>query len=405
MGEVLAYLPTVLALGFGGYQLTVARRGGAAPAVRLLGWFGVAMGTGMMLLAPTTVDAAHRVVPAVVPALHLGGRLLEMVALAFLPAAAGHLASRGRWTVGPRRLAWITGGALLVCAGLFTAAWPRAFDGGLVPAPGRWPLLAASGAVFTTYTLVCLALFALPVHVRVNGLEPGPLRLGLRLISAAAVVGALWGAWGYEAVIEVVRGHRQVAGLQPVGVTLGTCTLVLAVLGATAARWRPAVAAPARWVRLYRDFRALEPLWSAMHAVVPDAVLGVSWREAGPIAPGLAEFALYRRVVEIRDGYLTLRPYVDPRAHLWVEVALRRYPDSPSCERATVEAATLAAALEAARAGRRYGDRAGPAPVSSPAGDTMDAEAAWLIHVSAAFARACAVEDTRRQARKEFARP
>ncbi|MYZ41244.1 DUF6545 domain-containing protein, partial [Streptomyces sp. SID4917] len=80
----------------------------------------------------------------------------------------------------------------------------------------------------------------------------------------------------------------------------------------------------------------------------------------------------------------------------------------PAGVAATVEAATIAAALESARAGRTYGDGtagAGAGLASPPAEDTVDAEAAWLISVAEAFTFSGAVEYTRRRARDELTRP
>ncbi|MGW6739987.1 MAB_1171c family putative transporter [Streptomyces sp. NPDC055025] len=405
MGEVLAYCPAAVAIAVGWYELRLARRGGSSSAVRLLCWFGLTMGAAMVLLAPTTVTVAQLFVPGAAAGFHLAGRELEMAAMAFLPQAALRLTPRP-----PVRMAglWHLGTTAVVLAGcpvLFLVARPDVVGSTVTTDAAGSLWFAAFDSVFTVYTLFCLVLFTVPVGLHARGLPPGPLRTGLRLICAGAVVGLLWGLWGLTSVVSMVRTHRQGAGLEPVALALGTGCLVLAALGVTAARWGPALAAPADWLRPYRDLRALEPLWSALHAVVPGTALGVSWRWAGRVDPRAAEFALYRRVVEIRDGYLALRPYLDPRIELWVEGALIRFPVPPAGLAATVEAATIAAALESARAGRRYGDGAAAGLTSPPAEDTVDAEAAWLIRVAEAFTFSGAVEYTRRRAREELARP
>ncbi|MFF3752609.1 MAB_1171c family putative transporter [Streptomyces sp. NPDC002018] len=405
LGEVLAYGPAGVSIGVGWYELRLARRGASSSAVRLLCWFGLTMGAAMVLLAPTTAAAAERAVPGAAPGFHLVGRVLEMAAMAFLPQAALRLAPRppgrvaGRWHLGT------TVTVLAVSPVLFLLGRPEVVAGTVTADASGWPWLAAFDSVFTLYTLFCLGLFTVPVGLYARGLPPGSLRTGLRLICAGAMVGLVWGCWGVVAIVSMVRTHRQGAGLDPVALTLGTTCLFLAALGVTAARWGPLLAAPAGWLRRYRDLRALEPLWSALHSVVPGTALGVSWRWAGRVDPRAAEFALYRRVVEIRDGYLALRPYLDPRIELWVEGALIRFPVPPAGLAATVEAATVAAALESARAGRTYGDAAAPGLTSPPAEDTVDAEAAWLIAVAEAFTLSAAVEYTRRRAREELARP
>ncbi|WP_066956644.1 MAB_1171c family putative transporter [Streptomyces lushanensis] len=411
MDEVLAYCPAGLAVAVGWYELRLARRGGSSSAVRMLCWFGLTMGAAMVLLAPTTVTAAQHLVPGAAPGFHLVGRELEMAATAFLPQAALRLTPRPPGRMAGRRHLGATAAVLAVCPVLFLLARPEVAGGTVTTDASGWPWFAAFDSVFTLYTLFCLGLFTVPVVLHARGLPPGPLRTGLRLICAGAVVGLAWGLWGLAAVVSMVRSHRQGAGLDPVAVALGTCCLVLAALGVTAARWGPALTAPAGWLRPYRELRALEPLWSALHTVVPGTALGVSRRWTGRVDPRAAEFALYRRVVEIRDGYLALRPYLDPRIELWVEGALIRFPVPPAGVAATVEAATIAAALESARAGRTYGHGGAGASgataglASPPAEDTVDAEAAWLIRVAEAFTFSGAVEYTRRRARDELARP
>ncbi|MEK8171606.1 DUF6545 domain-containing protein [Streptomyces sp. M19] len=127
-----------------------------------------------------------------------------------------------------------------------------------------------------------------------------------------------------------------------------------------------------------------------------------------PIGLRDAEFALYRRVIEIRDGYMALRPYMHPESPRWAAAAVARDRTGAAgleaTVEATVEAATIAAALESARAGNRYGGEDAAGHLTHSIRGTVDAEAAWLIQVSDALAFSTAVEYVRDRVRGELAR-
>lgn len=404
VAEELAYVPAAASLSLGWYELRPARRG---TAVGCLYGFWLCMGAAMALLAPGTV-AALRALSVPAGCVHLLGRELEMAALSFLPLAAMRL-GLPRWrAVSEWSHAFVGVTAGTLCAVLFLAASaggrpPAATAGGaaVVAGGGRadWAALAAFDTVFTLYSLWCLVLFALPVHRCARGLRPGALRTGLRLVAAGTAVGALWAVWGVSGIVNMAVVHRQGAGMDPVAMALASGCLLLAALGATAALWHPLVAGGRHRLRAWRAHRALEPLWAALHAVVPETALSVPGPRAVALAPGGARFALYRRVIEIRDGYLALRPYWPAQTPSWTAAALARFPVDPGRRPVVEEAAAVAAALEAARAGRRCAPgRAAPGPTGEGPG-TVEEEAAWLVAVAEAFTGDRAVAYTRRLAR------
>ncbi|MGY0056084.1 MAB_1171c family putative transporter [Streptomyces sp. LZ34] len=417
MGDLLTYLPAAAAMAVGWYELRLARRRRFAPGTRQLCLFGLCMGAAMAVLAPATVTAAGHVLPARAEAWpHLVGRELEMAALAWLALAAmaldlpdaRHIPSR--WHV---RVTVTVCAAAAVC---FLASGAAVEQGEVVaPGAGGRAGLVAFDVLFTLYSLWSLTLFALPVHAQIRRSGPGPFRTGLRLVTASACVGGLWALWGLTGVANMARTGRQGAGTDPVAIVLAASCLVLACLGATAARWRGALTAPARWMRAYRRYRALEPLWSALHAAVPGIALRTRARRLSWLPPRSAEFALYRRVIEIRDGYLALRPYAAPPGTAaeagtadgegvgggvgvgkGVEAAEAGAEEAGAAE---AEAAAVAAAIEAARSGVRPGgpDPAGAAsgPAVRPVRGTVEAEAAWLVRVADAFARYAAERPVR----------
>ncbi|MFI1092386.1 MAB_1171c family putative transporter [Streptomyces sp. NPDC020917] len=70
-----------------------------------------------------------------------------------------------------------------------------------------------------------------------------------------------------------------------------------------------AMPAIAEWMRRYRRYRRLAPLWSALYEAEPAIAL-----EPPGLLQGRTLFPtrlqLYRRVIEIRDGLLAIRPYL-----------------------------------------------------------------------------------------------
>ena len=91
------------------------------------------------------------------------------------------------------------------------------------------------------------------------------------------------------------------------------------------------------------------------------------------------DFRLYRRVIEIRDGRLALRPFLD------ADVARRAREDaimSGQCDgdvEATVEARVLATGVENARRRRRPAE---VLPASELGGDDFRSEVEWLLQVA-----------------------
>jgi hypothetical protein len=402
---LLPYGPAVVAMAVGCYELRLARGRRAAPSVRWLCLFALFLGAAMAVLAPATVAVADHALPELSHLTHLLGRELEMAALSFLPLAVLELGLPQRWLVRRSTHLRVTTATLVSSPAIFLAADADVTDEGMVTADGTgWIALAVFGVVFTAYGLWCLAAFILPVHFYARGLGPGPLRTGLRLITVSAGIGLLWGAWGLTGIANMVMSHRQGAGQDPVAVALGTGCLVAAALGATAAKWAAGAASLRRRLRAHRDYRALAALWSALHAVLPETSLPVrSWPGPGLVLLRDAEFALYRRVVEIRDGYLALRPYLSPHIDSWTSTAQRRFPLPRSGVAVAVEAATIAAALESARSGNRYGTGQSAAHAGSPVGSTVEAETAWLTRVAEAFEFSDLVEYVRCRARQELA--
>ncbi|MER6051311.1 MAB_1171c family putative transporter [Streptomyces sp. NPDC001793] len=120
------------------------------------------------------------------------------------------------------------------------------------------------------------------------------------------------------------------------------------VAGLTMPSWGPRIA---EWRRLARNFvtyQRLHPLWAALYTAVPDIALNP--QHAGRLArflPGDISYRLYRMVIEIQDGLLTLRPYVASGAAEDARQSAEAAGLSGDRLHAMVQATTLVSALRA----------------------------------------------------------
>jgi hypothetical protein len=137
-----------------------------------------------------------------------------------------------------------------------------------------------------------------------------PMRLGLRLIIAGT---------GAAACYMISRTVVAISARAPVdypwgqgfvmGKALPTTAHLLVLTGVI-------VPAAADWLRRYRRYRRLGPLWLALYRAEPAIALEPPGRLRGG-TPFPTRLQLYRRVIEIRDGLLAIRPYLpgdDPAA-------------------------------------------------------------------------------------------
>jgi hypothetical protein len=217
--------------------------------------------------------------------------------------------------------------------------------------------------------------------------ENPSVKLGLRTVALGGVVGL-----GYVANEGLYVLGAQVDATYPLGDKDMVTTVLVAggtslmIIGSTMPAWGPVVGIPAaaRWFDRYRMLRMLYPLWTDLYRASPEIALA---RPSSPLRDALSfrdlNVSLYRRVVEIRDGLLTLRPYVDRRFREDA-IALGRTTGLSGEELEVVaEAATVAAAIRAKGRGHAMveGDVVAAAPTDSDLGE----EAAYLTQLSRAY--------------------
>ncbi|MEW1865751.1 MAB_1171c family putative transporter [Streptomyces sp. NPDC088194] len=400
MADLLSFLGAAFFLVFGAHRLAITRGARADSAQRHVSGFALCMGLALVFNAPSVTDRLARD-PTLDTLVGLITHDLKLAAFAFLVLVAYSLRSPTAGRRAVRRQVWTAGATLAASVALFLAACPATTSEQLSVSPGHRWALASYSALFAAYGAWCLLVLARELADHVERTAPGLLRTGLRLMMLAAAFGAAWTAWTLDDVISDLSVGHQDIGEDMVSSALGAITALLATGGATATLWGDALGAPVRWLRAYHRYRALEPLWSALHRELPQIALDPSVTDRRPGLPR-AEFALYRRVIEIHDGHLALRPYFDSDVARWTAEA--EAGDRDRDRHAVLEAATIAAALENKRAGRRCDAAGAPrqapaAPAPPPVPGTVAAETAWLLEVTAAFTGSPAVADVRRRVR------
>jgi hypothetical protein len=209
------------------------------------------------------------------------------------------------------------------------------------------------------------------------------LRRGLRTTAIGALIYSV-DFWSRAFAIVGVR-----LGLDPLDwetlILLGAgIGMTLIILGLTMPSWGPQLAGLRRWWRTCLTCRTLHPLWRDLRGVSPAIVLHPRGRSITD-----ANYRLYRRVIEIRDGLLALRPYRDATGAPQAGTPTGVTGDD---RHAAAVAAELRTALRFHAAGRVVGRDS-----NRPTGDTetadswtgkdLTSEAAWLARVARAYRR------------------
>ncbi|GLY46665.1 hypothetical protein Lesp01_03210 [Lentzea sp. NBRC 102530] len=175
------------------------------------------------------------------------------------------------------------------------------------------PVTSASGYVYlVALAVLCVGLIrASWAYVLIA--ERFSLRYGLIAIALAAVIAVAYTVVRISAmvtyqlgvVVPAIRGNL-IGNLYLTASGLVFLGIALPLVGG-----RLGLDHLAHWFRVNRSYRRLGPLWRALHAEFPGLALDVPTRLAGFRHP---EHALYRRIIEIWDGRLRLRPHLDPTA-------------------------------------------------------------------------------------------
>ncbi|MEV7616649.1 MAB_1171c family putative transporter [Streptomyces sp. NPDC089799] len=204
------------------------------------------------------------------------------------------------------------------------------------------------------------------------------LRQALRMLSVAAVVLFLYCTARTVNILTAAAGFD--IGAWKLASNLFSVTgIVILSLSLTNSSWGPSAARLLEWSRTYRSYRALYPLWRDLYEASPDIALEPPGASVSDL-----DYRLHRRVVEIRDGWRDLRPYID-RA-----TPGSGGPESGASEesrQAFTEAAQLKQALQAKRTGTIPHDNKDAGDFEDRDSDNFTAEVAWLTKVASAYSK------------------
>ena len=220
------------------------------------------------------------------------------------------------------------------------------------------------------------------------------LRTGLRTTSIGAAIGLFYSITRLADIAAALADVDISAweNLAEVGAGLGA---LLVMIGLTLHWWGPRISALAQRARRLIAYIRLRPLWASFYAL--DASIAfddqrnsasgrvMSKTRTAVRVLGDVEYHVARRIVEIRDGILTLRPYQDPaHAERVREHFVGRGLVDDDLD-AAVAAEQIHAALDTHEEARHCERPPVPALGNSPA--DLDAELAWLLKVTKHFTK------------------
>ncbi|MEV0127661.1 MAB_1171c family putative transporter [Dactylosporangium sp. NPDC050688] len=314
--------------------------------------------------------------------LHVPDISVPLKNLATVAASAGMVHLVGLLSPDPARWAWLRRGAYALLS-VTAAAMCVLFL--LVPRrPARYdfvyehagePLVTAY-AVLTqlglTVGLICALVLFRPAG---RAVAPRPLRTGMWLLSAAAVVGLLFMANRVVYQISHAAGSTALDGTAAQNVSRALLAMMLLLFAAGGAL--PALGGLRRWTSRYVALQRLRPLWAQLSAAAPGVVLGDPPGRLGELfALRSVELRLYRRVIEIRDAQWLLAGRAgegaDDAAALRAAVLARRH-GSPADARAGSDGGFRVASGPGRAA---HFATASPAPASTASSSAADAAAA-----------------------------
>lgn len=370
IASIAGYVAAALAL-IAGLHTTVGAYGQGRTASRAyLAVALCAIALALALAAPTTLVITARLEP--IP--NATGLVGDVFAITGAWGVLGMLAhATSSPNVAIRRIRLATA-VLIACAfvmaALFVAARTR-FTGEFATVYATNPFVILYERLYIGYMCWGMVNFLRLIGRCVRHEGNRITRLSMRMNVAAAGIGLLWAAWKVGNLGIIAAVGRPFADQAAISEILAAAVIGLIATGVTVPSWM-------RWVartRAWHDYHALAPLWELVTSAVPQVLLPGNALDEG------IEYALYRRVIEIRDAQRILQPYVDPD----VIDLIGRSVESSSPARAAliVEAAELAAALAAYDAGRPQ--RTEPAEVGAPRqGPIADlhSEARWLVRVA-----------------------
>jgi hypothetical protein len=392
--EILSLIPAVLAWAGVAYKLPAYWRNRHDPVVRSFWLSLLFLALALTVLLPPLALRIDHVTRIANLSRLLGNGVVLIAAWAVQIFVFLNLDYRRNGARSRIHLAsWALAGVLVAMTGLFVLAPVHR------EAADFWQRYGT--APFTLeYRLVYLAYLGLAVINIVRhswhyaGMADRPsLSLGLRLVAIGGLLGGGYVAHeGVRAAALTVGLHTSVLDSDTITRVLIASSVALMVAGVTMPAWGPRFGIPTLYHRLggYHTYRQLYPLWHALYRASPEiALLPPRSALIDALMIRDLDFRLYRRVVEIRDGSLALRPYFDSRVIEQARELCHAADLSDDEGLATIEAASIAAALQARMDDQpaRVGISSGESSFESHGGADVAGEAEVLMRVARCYRR------------------
>jgi hypothetical protein len=300
-------------------------------------------------------------------------------------AALNLLLALGRGTA-PRRPRWPGWWLLATLAGMivtFLLADTPVDDVRFAGRYGAKPWVLEYWLVFISYVVPALIVIGVLGCRYAKATGRRSLRFGLYLLSAGSTMSALYHVHKALYFTALRFGLKYPSSVRDLlDVFLPLVSTILVVVGLILPTWSPHVRA---WLRDYRTYQRLRPLWRALYTANPAIALMApkSW-PADLIAVRDLSLRLYRRVIEIRDGRLALAPYFDPAVAVTARADADEAGFTGQRAEAFVEAMLLTSALDAHRSGTTT---ASAQATEIPGGTDLRADTVFLEEVARAFHR------------------
>lgn len=244
--------------------------------------------------------------------------------------------------------------------------------------------------LFISYLGFAIVDFLLQAVRQSKSTRRSSVRIGLRTAAAGCAFALVYAVYKLTVLIslglgfQLIPDHSKCSSLVTAPCVFSVTSPALAVLLICLGLTLPAVVYPISQARRRRwevqSFEALGSLWQDLSAAMPEIVL--SSADFSEDASNNSDFLLQRRVIEISDGILALRPYRSRRVQEMAQGALQAGTEEGA---AAVEAAVVKAALAASKAGRFADEVALPSAEAASRKD-LRADTQWLLLVADAYA-------------------
>ncbi|MFG2382853.1 MAB_1171c family putative transporter [Streptomyces avermitilis] len=206
---------------------------------------------------------------------------------------------------------------------------------------------------------------------------------GLRLISIGAVITLGYSAVRISSILGAAFGFS-VKELEPYAWICGDIGATLTQIGYFLPTLTSGTKSARVWGTEHLQHWRLRRLWQALYEAEPSiALMPPASQGAAFLRLRSVRFLLYRRTVEIRDGQIELRPYLDPAARKEVERRRR----AEGLQGPALAAAITADQIRHALARKHHGPVSEPAAYADAALSTLttDQELHHLVRVAAYF--------------------